>query len=195
MWLQEIRQRHLTSLSSVSLKGAPCVIVVGCHSWHGTAWCWYGDRGEELGKTRQWLALCALCFQKPRKTMAVEAVRDKDSPLDLLEGARLCWHLADLCPQNPERTNACRLQPAGCAVLLLRSSETKAYLTCAKSLQSCLILCDPMDHSPPGSSVHGILQARILEWIAMPSFRGSSQPRARTRGSCISCTGRWVLYH
>ena len=45
---------------------------------------------------------------------------------------------------------------------------------CAKLLQSCLILCDPMDCSPPGSSVHGILQARILEWVAMPSSRGSS---------------------
>ena len=44
----------------------------------------------------------------------------------------------------------------------------------AKSLQSCLTLCDPMDRSSPGSPVHGILQARILEWVAMPSFRGSS---------------------
>ena len=39
---------------------------------------------------------------------------------------------------------------------------------CAKSLQLCLTLCNPMDQSPPGSSVHGILQARILEWVAMP---------------------------
>ena len=46
----------------------------------------------------------------------------------------------------------------------------------AKSLQLCPILCDPMDCSPPGSSVHGILQARILEWVSMPSFRGYSQP-------------------
>ena len=44
----------------------------------------------------------------------------------------------------------------------------------AKLLQSCLILCDPMDCSLPGSSVLGILQARILEWVAMPSSRGSS---------------------
>ena len=43
--------------------------------------------------------------------------------------------------------------------------------------QSCLTLCDPVDCSPPGSSVHGILQARILEWAAMPSSRESSQPR------------------
>ena len=43
---------------------------------------------------------------------------------------------------------------------------------CAKSLQSCSTLCDPMDCSPPGSSVHGALQARILEWGAMPSSGG-----------------------
>ena len=50
--------------------------------------------------------------------------------------------------------------------------------TCAraKSLESCLTLCDPMDRSPPGSSVHGILQARILEWVDMSSSKGSSQP-------------------
>ena len=45
----------------------------------------------------------------------------------------------------------------------------------AKSLQSCLTLCDPMDCSLPGCSVHGILQAKILEWVAMPSSRGPSQ--------------------
>ena len=43
--------------------------------------------------------------------------------------------------------------------------------------QSCPTRCDPMDYSPPGSSVHGILQARILEWVAFPFSRGSSQPR------------------
>ena len=41
-------------------------------------------------------------------------------------------------------------------------------------IQSCLTLGDPIDCSPPGSSIHGILQARILEWVAMPSSRGSS---------------------
>ena len=44
----------------------------------------------------------------------------------------------------------------------------------AKSLQSCQTLCNPMDCSPPGFSVHGILQARMLEWMAMPSSRGCS---------------------
>ena len=51
--------------------------------------------------------------------------------------------------------------------------------------QSCPTLCDPMDHSPPGSSVHRILQARTLEWVAMLSSRGSSQPRSWTSISCI----------
>ena len=49
--------------------------------------------------------------------------------------------------------------------------------------QSCLTLCDPKDYSLPGSSVHGILQARVLEWVAMLSSRGSSQPRNQTQVS------------
>ena len=65
----------------------------------------------------------------------------------------------------------------------------------AKSLQSCPTLCNPRDCGPQGSSVHGILQARILEWVAMPSSRGSSRPRDRTHVSCISWVGRCVLYH
>ena len=61
----------------------------------------------------------------------------------------------------------------------LRDKWTKREVdTCVCSVaQSCPTLCDPRDCSPPGSSVHGLLQARILEWVAMPSSRGSSQPR------------------
>ena len=55
-------------------------------------------------------------------------------------------------------------------------------------------LSDPMDYSLQGSSTHGILQTRILEWVAMPSSRGSSQPRDRTCVSYVSCLGSWVLY-
>ena len=60
--------------------------------------------------------------------------------------------------------------------------------TCAKSLQSRPTLCDPRDCSPPGPSVHGILQARILKWVATPSSRGSSQPRD---GTCLFCLLHW----
>ena len=61
--------------------------------------------------------------------------------------------------------------------------------------QSCLTLCDSMDHSLVGSSVHGIFQVRILEWVAMPSSRGSSQPRDGAHISYISCISRRVLFY
>ena len=60
---------------------------------------------------------------------------------------------------------------------------------------ACPTLCNPKGCSPSGSSVHGILQGRILEWVAMLSSRGFSQPRDPTRISYVSCIGRRVLYH
>ena len=59
-------------------------------------------------------------------------------------------------------------------------------------LKSCLILCDLMVCSLPDSSVHGIFQARILEWVAIPSPGESSPPRDQTH---VSCIGRQILYH
>ena len=67
------------------------------------------------------------------------------------------------------------LTPAHC-VLCCRCSVAK----------SCPTLCDPMDCSPPGSSIHGISQARILGWVAIPFSRGSSRPRDRTHVCCIT---------
>ena len=58
--------------------------------------------------------------------------------------------------------------------------------------ESCLTLCDPVHCNPPGSSVHGISQLKILEWVAISSSRGSSWPRDRTH---VSCIGRRILYH
>ena len=62
-----------------------------------------------------------------------------------------------------------------------------AVLCCVQSRQSRPALCGPMDCSPPGSSVRGILQARILEWVAVLSSRGYSRPR-----SLLCC--KWILY-
>ena len=67
-------------------------------------------------------------------------------------------------------------------------SNWTTIIFCSLVAQSCLTLCDPMDCSPPGCFVHGILQARILEWVAMPSCRGSSWPRDQTHISCIAGT-------
>ena len=64
--------------------------------------------------------------------------------------------------------------------------ETAVFSVLCLVTQWCPTLCDPMDCSPPGSSVHGILQARILEWVAMSSSRGSSHARDRTQVSCIA---------
>ena len=81
--------------------------------------------------------------------------------------------------------------------LWIPTGPITSYATspCANLFQSCLTLCNLMDCSPPGSSVHGIYQARILEWAAMPFSRGSSQPRDWNCITYISCIGRHVLYH
>ena len=71
---------------------------------------------------------------------------------------------------------------------VFQNASSILYLrACAWSLQSCLTLCDPMDCSLPVSSLQGIFQASILEWVAMLSSRGSFRPRDRTGVSCVSC--------
>ena len=72
---------------------------------------------------------------------------------------------------------------SGEGILLVKKCNASGEHICAKSnmcvclsFQSCLTLCDPMDYSPPDSSLHGVLQGRKLEWVAMPFSRGSSQP-------------------
>ena len=86
--------------------------------------------------------------------------------------------------REEERSQGC---VCGCVCVCLRCV---CVCVCA---QSCLTLCDPKDCRWPDSSVRGIFQARILEWVAISYSRGSSQPRDRTHISCVSCTGRWVL--
>ena len=74
--------------------------------------------------------------------------------------------------------------------------HTHAYVCAhAKLLHLSPTLCNPTDCSPPGSSVHGIPQARKLEWVAMPSSKGSSQPRDQTHISYVSYVGSRILYH
>ena len=66
---------------------------------------------------------------------------------------------------------------------------------CAQSLSLVRLFWDPVDRGPPGSSVHGVAQARILVWVAISLSRGSSQLRDGTQVSCVFCIGRWTLYH
>ena len=84
------------------------------------------------------------------------------------------------CTQCPAHRPRLAGSPGGC-------SQRASLGWCARMhAQSCLTLCNPMDCSPPGSSVHGIFQARILEWIAIPFSRGSSQPKDWTWVSHIA---------
>ena len=64
----------------------------------------------------------------------------------------------------------------------------------AKQLQSCPTLCDLTHYSPPGSSVHGISQARILVWVAISFSRGSSRPKVRPHVSYVSCVDRQIFF-
>ena len=75
------------------------------------------------------------------------------------------------------------------------SWQTQIVINSRELLQSCPTLCNPGDCSPPDSFVYGILQRRILEWVAIPFSRGSSRPRDRTHISFVSCIGRQDLHH
>ena len=76
----------------------------------------------------------------------------------------------------------------------MKRNELLIHTLCSRA-QSCEALWDPMDCSPPWSSVHGIFQARLLKWVAFYFSRWSSRPRNWTWISCISCIGRRILYH
>ena len=97
-------------------------------------------------------------------------------------GQRSLWAL------DPHSKPPCKTPP----FLMSTRGLSSTHSVCRLLLPSCLTRRNPIDCSPPGSSVYGILQARILDWIAVSFSRGSSWPRDRTH---ISCTGRRIPYH
>ena len=76
----------------------------------------------------------------------------------------------------------------------MKKRNARLPYVCVLSCFSLVWHCDPMDCSLPGSSVHGILQARVLEWVVMSFSRGLSWPKDRTCISFLSCIGRQILY-
>ena len=93
------------------------------------------------------------------------------------------------CPQLlPPRPHVCPLHPCLCSCPAKRSISTFFLnpLRVSSGIQSCPALWDPMDCSRSGSSVHGLSQARILEWVAISFSRGSPWPRDRTQVSCTA---------
>ena len=97
-------------------------------------------------------------------------------------------HISVLKPFIVNRTVECSVEKWPCRRLI----EISTFNVHAQSLSHVQLLGHLMDCSPPGSSVHGIFQARILEWVAISFSRGSSQPRDQT---CVSQIGRPILYH
>ena len=112
------------------------------------------------------------------------------SPLKMRNGAPCIW-LADFHPQSRARGMGFmgRLPLAPLRVCVVKTEAVPLPLNlcccCCLVAQLCPTLCDPMDCSPPGSSVHGILRARILERVAKPSSGGSSQPRDLTQAPAL----------
>ena len=87
------------------------------------------------------------------------------------------------------------LQGVSFVLLFSAHCSFKHECCCCSVVQACPTLFNPMDCIPPGSSVHGISQTRLLEWVAISSSRRFSLPRDRTHVSCVSCSGRQILYH
>ena len=92
--------------------------------------------------------------------------------------------------QNGEGVSPCCPQKGRNSDWMQRSSSV---CVCVCMLSHAQLFATPMDYSLPGSFVHGIFQARILEWVAISYSRGSSQSREQTCISCIFCIGRWVF--
>ena len=123
----------------------------------------------------------------------------------ILTGAwTLLWavHVRDLGCALRMRIERLTIWGGAEAVMLVLGSGCKHRLSLAerfdcamhaKSLQSCPTLCDPMDCTPPGSSVHQILQTKVMEWVPISFSRESSQPGDRTHISYVSCIGRQIL--
>ena len=101
----------------------------------------------------------------------------------------LCLTISDMWQLQPTAFFSLR----GCKILVHLTIVVKWKCEMLVA-QLCLTLCDPMDCNPPGSSVHGILQARIMEWVAIPFSRGSFWPRDWTRVSCIADVLYWLSH-
>ena len=124
-----------------------------------------------------WITVCKWAFNKLMKNLSLDSVIRRITCLIVKICPNYLWVLKTLSSWgNAEHSDH------SCGCILSHFSHVQT-------------LCNAVVCSLPGSSVHGILQARTLEWIALPSSRGSSQPRDWTCISYVSCIGRCVLYH
>ena len=144
-----------------------------------------------------WETISAVSWEKQRRQMQKHCSWTPGSfPFLLIDfsGFQLlltleCWELTHAFQTNshflfnPASVSFCYSQP---------KNPNEHGICCCLVTKSCLTLCDPMDCSSPGFSVHGICQTRILEWVALPSSRGSSWPRDQISLAFPALAGRFV---
>ena len=157
----------------------------------GKEWCCDGQRAS--GPFRdQWPLLAIFSVVKvPRLPEARVGKSDRSMENSTLQAdggrwASQCWQ------QGARSVSACVLISVSFFWIAVKYMSHIHCLACMRA-QLCPTLCDPMDCSLPGSSVHGTILSGILEWAAISSSRGSSRPRDGARASCASCTGGWIL--
>ena len=150
----------------LSLPEAPALFLEPSRGWAAVSLIY--------SQTRTWFAWPAFSEPGPLASGNVP----QGAPVAAATTADLCKHRVTHCDDcsglSKEKMSLWSALP---------SSVTPVGLVA----QPCPTLCYPVDCSPPGFSVHGIVQARILEWVAISSSRGSSQPADRTHVSCSSC--------
>ena len=137
--------------------------VTSCHFC--LSWYWFSCKAGFLNAVSK----DTPCHSERKKVSFLEATRKRKSLIPL------SWNGSHVKPWT-----------------MVRGPYTWKWSFCCLVAKPYSTLCNPIDCSLPEFSVHGILQARILEWIAISFFRGSPQPRDWT---CVSCIGRRVLYH
>ena len=139
------------------------IILLGNHWLKPPPMARHHDDDYELSHNKKsWQGTWCCHWKRNRKTKRVHKKRRRPQPVICLPTSQNpCWNLSWL-----RNTWTTRNDPAG--------------LCCECSAQPCPTLCDLMDYSPPGISVHGTIQARILKWVSMLYSRGSSRPRDQT---------------
>ena len=165
---------------------------MGCSNTQGISQSREG-KGAQAGEDRLWAENLGLVMSRKPGEESVSKKKWSKCPVLLRDQLRWSqnWLLNLLCNLflKLQMSNTYMIEMTGPSIIQINSEDVNFLFTispkmakwqCGLSLQSCLTLCNPMGYSPPGFSVHGILQARILEWVAMPFSRVSSCPGNQT---------------
>ena len=178
-------------------SAAPCCPMSGCGAWkRWSPSCWGSPGPQILIWDQRWLALSWVLLiskhwplqwlwnleHKPRDALWLYSLHPEMKRKEIPKGPRCCLSMKVPFWLQQEGWEDQQLKP------LLQDrhfSEQASKEQKVSVIQSCTTLCNSTDCSPP-DSVHGILQARILKWVAIPFSRGSSWPSDRTRISCIA---------